>query len=266
MASIYAGKDAGAVQVVASADGRFAFFSNEQTSSIAVISLNLRAEDTAPNLAMVGAIGVDPGPVGLAISPDGRKLFATSQIARRLPKRCDGAPEGSLSIVDVATAESHPRSVAVSSVAAGCQPVRVAVSPNGESVWVTARGDDQLEVFDAKSLLDDAAHALLAKASVGSAPVGLLVTADGKFILVANSNRFDLSARHSTVSILDAQAVRNGRSAVINTVETGGFPRELRESPRRDAIYLTNYTSGTVQVLAEPGAPEAGRATTPLPY
>lgn len=259
IASIYAGRDTGAVEVVASADGRSAFFSDEDRSSIAVVSLATTASQGAlPKLTIAGVIPVDRGPVGLALSPDGRVLYATSELAPGHPVTCDGTPQGSLSIIDAATAERDPRSTLVSSVTAGCQPVRVAVSPDGKTVWVTARGDNELEAFNASALRDDSAHALLARASVGSAPVGLVVTADGRFVLVANSNRFDELAQNSTLSVLDAQAARNGTYAVLDVIQTGLFPRELRESPSRDAIYLTNYSGGTVQIVPEPhgsGAP-----------
>jgi len=53
-------------------------------------------------------------------------------------------------------------------VAAGCQPVRVAVSPDGRTVWVTALQSDALLGFSAAGLLGDPSRALQAVVRVGA--------------------------------------------------------------------------------------------------
>src|SRR5262249_27968257 len=63
------------------------------------------------------------------------------------------------SVINVAKAESWPQDALVSTVAAGCSPVRVVVSLDRKTVWVTARGSDQLLTFSSQALTRDPAHA-----------------------------------------------------------------------------------------------------------
>ncbi|MBQ7269584.1 MAG: hypothetical protein IJS62_07020 [Bacteroidales bacterium] len=62
---------AGARTLVASPDGRYLFVACNHDSKIAVVD--------ARSMRMLGAVDADSYPVGLAISPDGRRLYATSQ-------------------------------------------------------------------------------------------------------------------------------------------------------------------------------------------
>ena len=59
------------VTEVASPDGRYLFVACNHDSKIAVVD--------ARSMRMLGAVDADSYPVGLAISPDGRRLYATSQ-------------------------------------------------------------------------------------------------------------------------------------------------------------------------------------------
>jgi DNA-binding beta-propeller fold protein YncE len=75
-------------------------------------------------------------------------------------------------VISVAEAERDPARAVRATVPAGCSPVRVVVSADGRTVWVTARESDDLLAFSAGSLLNDPSHALLAVVPVGEAPVG----------------------------------------------------------------------------------------------
>jgi DNA-binding beta-propeller fold protein YncE len=100
----------------------------------------------------------------LALSPDGRWLYSTSEIETNLAR-------GTLSVINVAAAEHDPARAVMATVAAHCLPVRVVVSRDGGTVWVTARESDQLLAFSSAKLRTDPAHALLAAVRVGEAPV-----------------------------------------------------------------------------------------------
>ena len=131
--------------------------------------------------------------VGLALSPDGQWLYATSELARgaRLARNA----QGSLAVISVRRAATDPARSVVSTVAAGCQPVRVITSADGAVAWVTARGSDALLGFSTALLRSHPARSLVARAGVGEAPVGLALVDNGRQIVVADSNRFQAPAR-----------------------------------------------------------------------
>jgi len=252
VATIDAGEKPQAIEVTPSSDSRFAFYSNESASSIGVVRVEPASSPAVPpKLSFVGFIPVDHLPVGLALSPDGRLLYATSEWASGRPHVCAGKGQGTLSVIDVAKAEVDPNAAVTASFASGCDPVRVAVSGDGY-VWITVRGDDRVDVYAPKSLVAGTSPAPVAQIKVGTAPVGIALTSDGKFALVANSNRFDRSAAESTLTLVDVNAALAGRPAAVGTIPTGAFPRELRESPQRDTIYLTNFQGQTVEIIPEP--------------
>jgi DNA-binding beta-propeller fold protein YncE len=190
----------------------------------------------------------------MALSPDGTRLYVTSEIGFRRPVICNGGRHaGSVAVIDAAAAAANPSGGAVLSTAtAGCGAVRVALSPDGRIVWVTLRGANALAAFDASKLVTDPEHAMLRSVNVGPSPVGLALVRDGTLAFVANSNRFDRDATNSTIDAVDTAAGLSGGNAIVHSYPTGAFPREIREAPQHDVVYLTNYNGGTVEVIPIP--------------
>jgi DNA-binding beta-propeller fold protein YncE len=152
-------------------------------------------------------------------------------------------------VIDLHRAETEPARAVVTTVQAGCGPVRVAVSPDGSVVLVTARESDELLAFSAARLLNDSKHALLATVRVGEAPVGLAVVANGRYIVVADSNRFQLRGATSALTIVDTHAMLTGQPSVVGTVPAGKFPRELAVSPTGKTLLVTNFASGQLEAI-----------------
>jgi DNA-binding beta-propeller fold protein YncE len=237
-----AGDDSSAIEAVTSLDGNYAFFSNETRATIDVVRLH-------PQLSLVGSIDVAPAPVGLALAPDGRYLYATSELSSTGIGVCNGKPQGRLFAIDATLAKTDQRRALIASTLAGCSPVRVAPWANGHVLWVTVRGANRLAAFDAKKLRTSPSKALIASLEVGEAPVGLLASGDGKHVVVANSNRFNPNATSSTLTVVDAKAFLTGAPVQTLTLGTGPFPREITESTANGEIYVTNYAGGTVEVI-----------------
>jgi DNA-binding beta-propeller fold protein YncE len=96
----------------------------------------------------------------------------------------------------------------------------------------------------------DTAAALVARIPVGTAPVGIAVTPDGRRVLVTNSNRFAFDANdRQSVSVIDAARVGEGAAAKVGEIPAGAFPRELRLHPDGRTVVLTNFASQTVQLV-----------------
>src|ERR1017187_3141539 len=73
---------AGAIEVAVSRDDRVAFVSLEDSDEIAVFALNRALAHGFGPADFVGTIPVGEGPVGMAASPDGQWLYATSEVER----------------------------------------------------------------------------------------------------------------------------------------------------------------------------------------
>ncbi|KAF7189424.1 hypothetical protein HII31_09269 [Pseudocercospora fuligena] len=189
----------------------------------------------------VGYIPLGQAVVGTALSKDKKYLFATSEIGNdakitMLANTTEGpipAGEGTLSTLDVKTLTSFTSQALVSNVTAGCGAVRVEVSPDGKVAWVTARESNSLLAFDTKKLVSEPHKALIATVQVGQSPIGHVFARNGKRILTADSNRFRLPNATSGLSVVDVKAALNGKGqkAVLGSIPTGSFPRELALSP-----------------------------------
>jgi DNA-binding beta-propeller fold protein YncE len=155
-----------------------------------------------------------------------------------------------LSVISLAKAERDPARSVIATVPAHCQPVRVAVSADGRTVWVTARASDQLLAFSATRLISDPSHALLAAVRVGEAPVGLALTSGDQRVVVADSNRFNASGAHSDLTVVSAPAALAGRSAILGTIPAGSFPREMALEPNGDTLLVGNFASKQLEAVA----------------
>ncbi|MDT3397144.1 YncE family protein [Streptomyces sp. B1866] len=239
-----------AIQVALSPDDRYAFvtqeYGNSQTGDrggIEVFDLSKAVTSGFPASAYVGSLTLGKAVVGVAVSPDGRRVYATSQLAP------DGSGPGLLSVADLATLETAPGRALLGSVPAGCNPVRVAAAPDGATVWVTARQSNALLAFDAARLTADPGNALLTSVQVGTAPVGLAFTGGGSRIVTADSNRFAAEGAVTGLTVVDTQAALQGAKAGLGRIPTGAFPRELALSPDGRTLLVSDFGSRQVRAV-----------------
>ena len=249
--------DPGSVYVNVSPDDRFAFVSDEQNQSITVIDLVKARASHFARTSIVGQIPVANAPIALTFSADGRYLFTTSEIARKSykwPIMCkpEGAPQtatpenpaGAILTVDVLKAETDPAHSVIGKTPSDCSPVRMALSPDGSTVWVSNRGSNSVTVFATGKLIFGDAGAKIAGIQVGSNPVAIAATADGRYVLAANTNRFGPGGTGpGTLSVIDAST-----HAVVGTIEVGIFPREFSQG-LGTTLFLANDRSDTITVF-----------------
>ncbi len=232
----------GAIEVASSPDGRYAFVSVEYEARIAVYHLSAAVADHFSKSSYIGSIPVGQLIDGLAVSPDGRWLYATSVV-------------GTLSVIRLSRAETNPSRSVKSTVPAGCNPSRVVPSPDGSTVWVAARGSDQLLAFSATKLRSDPAHAQLAAVRVGETPIGLALIKGGREVVVADSNRFTRPGAVAQLTVVRAAAALAHRHAVVGTIHTGTFPRELALEPGHRILLVGNYGSNQLEAVRVQGLP-----------
>jgi hypothetical protein len=190
-------------------------------------------------------------PVGLTFSADGALLYSTSEVGPpSWPAKCQNEshpdaprhPEGILLVFDIAKTAADARTGMLAGVAAGCNAVRVALSADGKTAYVTSRGGNAVQVFDTAALRSNPAHALTTTVTVGTAPVG--VTAVAGQVFVTNSDRFG-AGENQSVSVLDA----THPDAPPRAIPAGTFPRELKVTADGNTLLVTNFKSGSLELV-----------------
>lgn len=258
------GDFSGSVYANVTADDQTLFVSDENTETITVINLEKARAEGFKDTAKIGKIATGAAPIALTFSPDGRWLYTTSQSAPKSynwpiackPEGQDPStakpeyPEGAIIVVDVARAKIDPANSVVAKVPAGCSPVRLARTPTGDRVFVTARNSNALLAFDTTRLRTDSEHARIGTVPVGTSPVGVAVANEGKLVFVTNSNRFSSKrTARQTLTVIDALNVGAGPAAILGSVPAGAFPREFGQSPDGQTLFVANYNSNELEVI-----------------
>ncbi len=233
----------GAVEVAISPDDKFAFVTLQDSADMVVFNLASALTNGFGPADVVGRIKLGQQPVGMAISPDGKWLYATSMARTKTPH----PSQGTITVISLHRAEVKP-SAAVKSVAtAGCSPVRLLVS--GNDVWVTARESDTLLCFSATSLRTDPGHSLIARVNVGAAPLGLVMVKNGSRILVANSDLHNQPGTTPSLAVISTSAALAGGHALLGVIGSGMVPREFALASGGKTLLVTNSNSGNVQAI-----------------
>ena len=219
----------------------YAFVTLEDTGDMAVFDLAEALSRGFGPQDIVGTVPLGEAPVGMAVSPDGHWIYATSEGAPGLR----GAGDGTLSVINLAKAETDPDHAVAATVIAGCSPVRVIAAPNGQTVWVTARGSNTLLGFSSSALIANPSRALVARVQVGEAPVGLAIVRNDTRIVVADSARF--GGAMADLAVVDSAAALAGRPSLLGTIPAGQFPREM--AVHGNTLLVTNYASDQLQAV-----------------
>ena len=265
-----AGSPVGFIYANVTPDDKYVLASAERGAAIIVVDLVQARADDFRSGGGVAKLDVGNAPIAVTLSPDGRFLYTTSEAALpewNWPRTCrpenpnarasaPNHPQGAIIVFDLAHALTDPAHAPASRVPAGCNPVRLVLSPSGDVAYVSARGDNALLAFDVQRLVTDTEHALLGRTEVGIAPVGVAVIDSGTRVIVTSSNRFDGGARdHQPLTVVDAGRLRTGAPAVIGTIPAGAFPRELRLTADGRTLFATNFASRTLEMIDLARAP-----------
>ncbi len=225
----------GAIEAVVSPDGNDVFVSLEYSNDLTVFNLKSAENSGFRSSDLVGYIPMGLAPVGMAISPDGRYLYATSEAS----KNTEG--EGTLTTIDLPRAEQQPSRSVISTVWAGCSPVRVVAT--NSSVYVTARASDELLQFTAADLISQPKSALSGQVQVGEAPVGLALVHHNRTIVIADSNRFNANGMSSNLAVVATKKPIH----LEGYLAAGDFPRDMAVNPRGTVMIISDFGSGDVQ-------------------
>ena len=233
----FVSKGQGAIEVAFSPDGDYVFVTLEWSDEMAVFNLKKAESNGFGSSDLVGYVPLGVAPVGMAISPNGRYLYATSEAATAV------GGEGTLSTIDLRRAEHDPAGSVVSSVWAGCSPVRVAAAKS--MVYVTARGSDDVIEFSATGLVATPESAMVGQVQVGESPVGLALVDHNRRIVIADSNRFTVGGATSNLAVVSTS--QNGALSLLGYVGAGGFPRDMTVSRNGKSLVVSDFDSGDIE-------------------
>jgi DNA-binding beta-propeller fold protein YncE len=223
----------GAIEAAVSPDGDFVFVSLEDSNELAVFSLKRALAHGFGPSDLIGTVPLGVAPVGVVISPNGRYLYVTSESSKA------GQREGTLTTIDLRRAERTPAHSIISTVLAGCSPVRVVATKR--SVFVTARESDALLEFSAHDLVSDPKAALKADLQIGEAPVDLALVESNRTLVIADSDRFGAHGAHPDLAVVTLES--HGNLVLAGYLGSGDFPRDMSLSPDGKTLLISNFAS-----------------------
>ncbi len=209
VATNYTGNPATAVIEATPLPTQFAYIANNNASGSITI-LNTITNQTLPN-----TISPNNDPVGVAVSPDGSRVYVTNY------------GSGTVSVISTATnTEIMPP------IPAGSSPYGVVVSPDGSTIYVTNT------LLGSVTPINTFTGQALPGIAVRFGPKGIAISPDGSRLYVANSV-------DNSVSVINTS---NNFTITIPTVN-GKDPYGLSVSPDGKRVYVANVVSDNVTVI-----------------
>lgn len=179
--------------------------------------------DTASD-TVIRTIPIPAGPHGLAITPDGSRVFASS----------DG--DSKVSVIDTAS------DTVVDTIEVGAMPHGLALTPDGRTLLVAVFGASRV------MFIDTASDAILGSVPVGS-PHNIAITPDGASAFVASQKQGS-----TALVVLDVAARTQTGSVPLDKT-----PRALNVRPDGGQLYFTVAGDDAVEVLDPRSLQIAGR-------
>ncbi|MFF4364522.1 cytochrome D1 domain-containing protein [Streptomyces sp. NPDC001594] len=209
----------GGVDVGISPDGRRAYTTVQAAWSANDWQLrpgSVKVFDTATNTE-IDYIKVGVNPVGLAVAPDGRRVYVAN------------SGSDSLSVVDTASGK------VVDEVKVGSDPVHVVASPDGRHVYVANSGYGTPASL---SVIDTATDKVVGwPGRLGDFTYGLAVTPDGRRLYVT-----DLLG---TVSVVDTATGK----VTGGPIPVGWHPKDVVVSADGRRAYVANEGADSLSVI-----------------
>lgn len=185
---------------------------------IALATANQVAEFDIAKEQITRRFSLAERPSGLALAPDQSCLYVTTAL-----------PNGKVFAVNLKTGEVR------SILSLGHTPTAPVVSPDGETLYVCNRFNNNVAVVDLAS------SKTTAKISVPREPIAAALTPDGKFLLVANhlpAGAADQDYTAATVSVIDTG--RKERVAELELPNGSTGLRGICVSPDGKHAYVTH--------------------------
>jgi len=233
-----------AVDVLVSKQGKYAFLTLKAANQVAVFNLRQALSSSGfDSDAYVGSIKMSGNPVGMALSPQGGKLYVSSYG----PDTTQVQANGTISILNVVKAENKTSASLIGRVQGLCEPARMVTA--GNTLWVTARGSNTLLGFAADKLLTEPKKALISKVKIGQTPIGMLLVNGGRRLVIADTDVNKTGGKADNLAVVNVGAALAGKSALLGYIPSGELPRELAVVPGGRVLVVSDNGSAQVQTV-----------------
>jgi len=230
----------------------FAYVANSNSNSVSVIDISTNA--------VVATVPVGIEPVGVAITPDGTRVYVANEGPNTSPR-----VGGSVSVIDTST------NAVVATVPVGGTALGVAVTPDGTRAYVTNPTSGSISVIDTST------NAVVATVPLGGAPYGVAITPDGTRAYVGNQTSASIQVINTSTNTLTAtvfacfgaggvaispdgarayvanfgcpgvEVIDTSTNTVVNeSVFTGGSPFQVAVTPDGSRVYVPTQISVAV--------------------
>jgi len=267
----------GSRAIALSPDGRNAYVASSKSDAIAIFRRNAQTGALAQSKGVAGciavkgaggcakAIGLD-GPNSVAVSPDGRNVYATSRASNTISVFHRDRSDGSLS--QLPAGAGCISGLPVPNCANGralVGPDVVVVSPDGKNVYVGSFFGNAVAVFSrdpasggltqpsgSAGCIAEATSGCAAGLALG-APEGMAVSGDGESVYVATalSNAVVVLSRDPSTGTLTQAG--GGGGCIVNAALTGcttgvelSGANAVTVSPDDEGVYVTSLFSNSV--------------------
>jgi YVTN family beta-propeller protein len=203
--------------VLASADGRTLYVAQAEAHQLALVEV--------PGGRPLGVVALPGEPTGLALSPDGRRLYATC-----------AAPRSIVAVIDVASRRI------VQQLPAGHTATGPALAPDGKTLFVCNRFDNDV------SVLDLVASKPSARVPVVREPVAAAVTPDGRTVVVANHLPAVRSDQYHVTPVVSLVDVATRRATAVALPDGATGLRGVCISPDGRYAFVTHIVANYILV------------------
>ncbi|MBL4933820.1 YncE family protein [Clostridium paridis] len=195
--------------VVFTNDGKKVLVTNNEDNNVSILD--------SKNYSLIKNVAVGKGPHGFRISSDSQFAYIANM------------GEDTVSIVDINNNKE------IRKIKVGSTPVTTGVTKDGKTLVVTINGENAIGIID---LSTDKVE----KVPVGVGPAQLYLSADDKFVFVANQGTEE--APSNSVTKIDLAAKK-----VAATIQTGKGSHGVLVSPDNKFVYVTNMYESTVSII-----------------
>lgn len=122
----------------------------------------------------------------------------------------------------------------------------MALVPGGRLAWVTNRASGSVSLFDLAKVVNNATSSRVDDITVGSNPVPVAVTRDGRYVLIGITNRFGSGGTTAGRIVV----VDNHTARIVGSIPVGKFPRDFSYG-RAPTLFLSNNRSDSITVFNE---------------
>jgi gliding motility-associated-like protein len=239
--------DTANIEVTPIATNAFAYVPNTGSNNISVIN------SITKNLVTTIALGDNP--VGVAISPDGKRVYVTNKFTQTvsvinaitntvigsIPVNFDPfslavSPDGSRlyvanSIANNVVVVNTATNTSIATITSNTTPRVIAVSPDGEKIYVTNAGSASI------SVISTATNTVTTTIPTGANPYGISISADGNRLYVANVGA-------NTITVFNT-----ANNSLIATIPVGTNPIDVALNADGTRLYVANEFSNNVSVI-----------------